>query len=204
MRHIANRSLVCIIFVSISDEKPLHMRRRADCSRCSPFYRFNLRREAAPHATACIQALHAWIICFNLRREAAPHATPSPPLLKRWITCFNLRREAAPHATSNQASFSGTGNNVSISDEKPLHMRLCSSRLVRCSSIEFQSQTRSRSTCDFKRAGGNVSPVWFQSQTRSRSTCDTVTGGAGGPYTLFQSQTRSRSTCASCCTSSYR
>src|SRR6266699_1282061 len=37
--------------VSISDEKPLHMRLRADSLRRSSSMSFNLRREAAPHAT---------------------------------------------------------------------------------------------------------------------------------------------------------
>src|SRR6266851_1024512 len=62
--------------VSISDEKPLHMRQAA--ALWPPAYppRFNLRREAAPHATlvhTCLPRLYQH--CFNLRREAAPHAT---------------------------------------------------------------------------------------------------------------------------------
>src|SRR6266699_3005432 len=37
---------------------------------------------------------------------------------------------------------------VSISDEKPLHMRLLSFPLMGYARTPFQSQTRSRSTCD--------------------------------------------------------
>jgi len=37
---------------------------------------------------------------------------------------------------------------VSISDEKPLHMRLRYTGNFSYTSEEFQSQTRSRSTCD--------------------------------------------------------
>src|SRR6266487_2296259 len=63
------------------------------------------------------------------------------------LQSFNLRREAAPHATRN----------------RPGDTMLCT---------EFQSQTRSRSTCD-----NALCRLWrviatFQSQTRSRSTCD--------------------------------
>src|SRR6266700_2644596 len=62
------------IHVSISDEKPLHMRR-------SSFYANKLQ-----------------IVRFNLRREAAPHATSKPPVSVWQAHGFNLRREAAPHA----------------------------------------------------------------------------------------------------------
>src|SRR6266567_2900960 len=61
---------------------------------------------------------------------------------------FNLRREAAPHAT-------------------------------------FQISTR------------NSMDFWFQSQTRSRSTCDAFASPVTTGNSRFQSQTRSRSTCDS-------
>src|SRR6266566_3064120 len=62
---------------------------------------FNLRREAAPHATHSKRgAVCAIFLGFNLRREAAPHATPSVETsMPRVVARFNLRREAAPHAT---------------------------------------------------------------------------------------------------------
>jgi len=109
--------------VSISDEKPLHMRQHSTsckevCSWC-----FNLRREAAPHATSRGAAHHAVMRGFNLRREAAPHATLTSTCVAAPATCFNLRREAAPHAT--------------------LLNKMREDRRKR-----FQSQTRSRSTCD--------------------------------------------------------
>src|SRR5713101_8444000 len=43
---------------------------------------------------------------------------------------------------------------VSISDEKPLHMRLPRARDGRVVRYEFQSQMRSRSTCDLEDAAG--------------------------------------------------
>src|SRR6266699_2184993 len=62
---------------------------------------------------------------------------------------------------------------VSISDEKPLHMRPRWLGAWEQEGYQFQSQTRSRSTCDL---GGPsaIAPAQyqFQSQTRSRSTCD--------------------------------
>src|SRR6266487_405050 len=46
---------------------------------------------------------------------------------------------------------------VSISDEKPLHMRLLSFPLMGYARTPFQSQTRSRSTCDGGSEKGNAS-----------------------------------------------
>ncbi len=135
--------------VSISDEKPLHMRRIIRTRICIETICFNLRREAAPHATASNgkvedsgipvsisdeKPLHMRLFnvsqfpqamkSFNLRREAAPHATlMRRKALSLFRTRFNLRREAAPHAT------------------------LQSFRIPSLPT-EFQSQTRSRSTCD--------------------------------------------------------
>src|SRR6266487_3676793 len=61
---------------------------------------------------------------------------------------FNLRREAAPHATTR-------------------HSTITDSRFL------FQSQTRSRSTCDAATSSQvKLVDTTFQSQTRSRSTCD--------------------------------
>ncbi len=87
--------------VSISDEKPLHMRLGGDQPAVlTPHSRFNLRREAAPHAT-----------------QAHPHSQV------RQAQSFNLRREAAPHATQCDCGAYMSHSIVSISDEKPLHMR---------------------------------------------------------------------------------
>src|SRR6266851_207860 len=88
------------------------------------------------------------LLCFNLRREAAPHATclvwsalvvsrsvsisDEKPLHMRQLLAargivhcagFNLRREAAPHATIEPILEATELSPVSISDEKPLHMR---------------------------------------------------------------------------------
>src|SRR6266487_3895671 len=135
------------------------------------------------------------------------------------MTRFNLRREAAPHATPRKGTCQSRGHGVSISDEKPLHMRLttldgCSDRTSRFNlrreaaphattasmtiaefMAEFQSQTRSRSTCDFSFWLCSSYFHRFQSQTRSRSTCDLLVNIQPGVAKSFQSQTRSRSTC---------
>ncbi len=75
---------------------------------------------------------------FNLRREAAPHAT---------TLGFNLRREAAPHATP-QRSLYATESVVSISDEKPLHMRLdpIHDRAVRVSRFNLRREAAPHAT----------------------------------------------------------
>src|SRR6266567_306777 len=61
---------------------------------------------------------------------------------------------------------------VSISDEKPLHMRPKVAYALFWLDKLFQSQTRSRSTCDFSSGAAREDRKAFQSQTRSRSTCD--------------------------------
>jgi len=42
---------------------------------------------------------------------------------RQGIAGFNLRREAAPHATNGTPIMFQSFSSVSISDEKPLHMR---------------------------------------------------------------------------------
>src|SRR6266700_3464841 len=109
---------------------------------------------------------------------------------------------------------------VSISDEKPLHMRHALAEGIKQMVDKFQSQTRSRSTCDFTITRAPSRTAWFQSQTRSRSTCDRLEARfhtvlthrfnlrrEAAPHATqkyatapkesgqFQSQTRSRSTC---------
>ncbi len=61
--------------VSISDEKPLHMRQKKFIIIEVLMISFNLRREAAPHATYMPGCMTYSTFSFNLRREAAPHAT---------------------------------------------------------------------------------------------------------------------------------
>src|SRR6266699_3159381 len=86
---------------------------------------------------------------------------------------------------------------VSISDEKPLHMRPHNEDLWCEDWNMFQSQMRSRSTCDLRRHHAlEVLYLQFQSQMRSRSTCDSgAKGKCISSYSSFQSQMRSRSTC---------
>src|SRR6266700_3373764 len=100
-----------------------------------------------------------------------------------------MRRQAA-HGSHVRIS-------VSISDEKPLHMRRFREEYHEGTHDEFQSQTRSRSTCDTQASGNTPTMKGFQSQTRSRSTCDPSLIAFGLLYPEFQSQTRSRSTCDS-------
>src|SRR6266487_1355936 len=98
-----------------------------------------------------------------------------------------MRRQAA-HGSHVRIS-------VSISDEKPLHMRRFREEYHEGTHDEFQSQTRSRSTCDTQASGNTPTMKGFQSQTRSRSTCDPSLIAFGLLYPEFQTQTRSRSTC---------
>src|SRR6266702_1424428 len=109
---------------------------------------------------------------------------------------------------------------VSISDEKPLHMRLYVPSPSEQGQYRFQSQMRSRSTCDemplptcqvttgvsisdekplhMRPIEGNFDQFadeLFQSQMRSRSTCDHHKHRSLLDVRKFQSQMRSRSTC---------
>src|SRR5216683_7269140 len=63
---------------------------------------------------------------------------------------------------------------VSISDEKPLHMRHGHAQHVKGGASKFQSQMRSRSTCDDISTHNGHPLSMFQSQMRSRSTCDSA------------------------------
>ncbi len=162
-----------VIGVSISDEKPLHMRLRKAVIDDLMMQEFQSQTRSR---STCDQVMNFEIKRqlggFNLRREAAPHATVSILAARARMDGFNLRREAAPHAT-------------------------CHWEVYVVSLLRFQSQTRSRSTCDINLPPEHQTGDEFQSQTRSRSTCDYATAWDNGDYDAFQSQTRSRSTCDS-------
>src|SRR5216683_7890954 len=63
---------------------------------------------------------------------------------------------------------------VSISDEKPLHMRLWATRAGHGSLACFNLRREAAPHATSARAGGHPGATQFQSQTRSRSTCDLV------------------------------
>src|SRR6266487_173899 len=110
--------------VSISDEKPLHMRQ---------FVRMRLR----PRTNG-----------FNLRREAAPHATLMSKRTRVMRFAFQSQTRSRSTCDGFKVAASVARRGVSISDEKPLHMRHEESEGATMISKWFQSQTRSRSTCD--------------------------------------------------------
>src|SRR6266487_1474042 len=111
--------------VSISDEKPLHMRLGTRLLTPIKMEGFNLRREAAPHATP-----YVYLDAIAQQRFQSQTRSRS--------TCDKITIAELEARTK-----------VSISDEKPLHMRQFISILSPVCLLMFQSQTRSRSTCDF-------------------------------------------------------
>src|SRR6266516_3508289 len=111
------------ISVSISDEKPLHMRHTSEWQ-----YTHNER--------------------VSISDEKPLHMRPQ-------LDCIRV-----------------VISRVSITDDKPLHMRHALAKGIKQMVDKFQSQTRSRSTCDFTITRAPSRTAWFQSQTRSRSTCD--------------------------------
>src|SRR6266851_3309824 len=152
----------------------------------------------------------ARMIGFNLRREAAPHATAKPGRISRRpslfqsqtrsrSTCdlpsvvsagsiafrFNLRREAAPHATAHQRGAQAINTlfqsqtrsrstcdmigmsrlchviAVSISDEKPLHMRqlLAARGIVHCAGFNLRREAAPHATIEPILEATELSPV---------------------------------------------
>jgi hypothetical protein len=110
---------------------------------------YNLRREAAPHATAVYQHRESHSRLFQSQTRSRSTCDVDVAVLALLIArTFNLRREAAPHATEQLHPYRIAFLALSISDEKPLHMRLLQSSCLKKNTPSFQSQTRSRSTCD--------------------------------------------------------
>ncbi len=158
---------------------------------------FNLRREAAPHATCHPRPSQCLERDVSISDEKPLHMRLSLAAREQyWFKSFNLRREAAPHATYRSTAYSAPSSFVSISDEKPLHMRHRKfDRLLDALevSISDEKPLHMRQYCT---ALNGLQRSWFQSQTRSRSTCDlAATLVPAVDSTPFQSQTRSRSTC---------
>src|SRR6266487_994955 len=92
---------------------------------------------------------------FNLRREAAPHATSSNKLASDSLISVSISDEKPLHMRLGQFVPESRGAwGVSISDEKPLHMRRAGCYRTPQLSPPFQSQTRSRSTYAAKRRCG--------------------------------------------------
>src|SRR6266851_1068104 len=121
-----------------------------------------------------ICAIQVTVISFNLRREAAPHATTNAALSQRCEICFNLRREAAPHATRVSVQSRIIVSSVSISDEKPLHMRLLPEWRADWGEICFNLRREAAPHATGSRRTVYMYYIMFQSQTRSRSTCDPI------------------------------
>src|SRR6266567_909521 len=88
------------VLVSISDEKPLHMQQTHHHHATLPWPGFNLRREAAPHATPDTASLALIVSVFQSQTRSRSTCDTIPCFRheKGWMS-FNLRREAAPHAT---------------------------------------------------------------------------------------------------------
>ncbi len=123
--------------VSISDEKPLHMRPSKSQHGIRWTSGFNLRREAAPHATHLPALSRLATAGFNLRREAAPHATRLLLMSVKEVLFVSISDEKPLHMRLANLSVRTDGIDVSISDEKPLHMRPTKSSGRSCYSNRF-------------------------------------------------------------------
>src|SRR5216683_457675 len=116
--------------VSISDEKPLHMRHGGCCLLLSIFF-VSISDEKPLHMrqVGCCMLSHHGVLFQSQTRSRSTCDYPWPLV-------------------------SNTGLRVSISDEKPLHMRHIVVRHTVLLLPLFQSQTRSRSTCDIANSIG--------------------------------------------------
>src|SRR6266487_2034072 len=115
-------------------------------------------------------------LCFNLRREAAPHATGSQIFCPFVFSIVSISDEKPLHMRHSPGRRRNRARKVSISDEKPLHMRQSDFGQWHYGGEEFQSQTRSRSTCDAKSTG----LLW------TRTTCFNLRREAAPHATLMK------------------
>src|SRR5579885_3653324 len=88
------------IHVSISNEKPPRLPHvnAASSSQSETSFQSQTRSRPGCHAAARSPTTRIWP-CFNLKREAAPVATAVQCFRPALAICFNLKREAAPVAT---------------------------------------------------------------------------------------------------------
>src|SRR5579884_3587991 len=111
------------LLVSISNEKPPQLPRSARRSATVPSARVSISNEKPPQLPHLLISWTSQMYKrFNLKREAAPVATAghSCPESLRARICFNLKREAAPVATKSDFERKSIGLRVvSISNEKP-------------------------------------------------------------------------------------
>ncbi len=94
----------------------------------------------------------ARLLGFNLRREAAPHATSREERCQMPENVFQSQTRSRSTCDFVKRLCCQLSLHVSISDEKPLHMRH-GAAYSECRQFTFQSQTRSRSTCDLDKEG---------------------------------------------------
>ncbi len=133
---------------------------------------FNLRREAAPHAT--VHFRHVYSVNVLFQSQTRSRSTCDTVVLRYEIVqrVFQSQTRSRSTCDTNNQTRQNNFCGVSISDEKPLHMR-------RFASLAWQSR---RPCFNLRReaaphATDEIEPLFrtmyeFQSQTRSRSTCD--------------------------------
>src|SRR6266567_438410 len=113
-----------------------------------------------------------------------------------WKTNVSISDEKPLHMRLTPGAWQGFHCIVSISDEKPLHMRLSNQASFSGTGNKFQSQTRSRSTCDREAVPRPISGMKrFNLRREAAPHATTIEADSTPESDQFQSQTRSRSTC---------
>src|SRR6266699_418300 len=89
----------------------------------SPLLCFNLRREAAPHATFLFFLQAYAILRFQSQTRSRSTCDHRTQPYRRLSSCVSISDEKPLHMRRHSTSNPTTARLVSISDEKPLHMR---------------------------------------------------------------------------------
>src|SRR6266581_777423 len=111
------------VMVSISDEKPLHMRPRYGWFEADDSWCFNLRREAAPHATALEKDPTNGHQKFQSQTRSRSTCDDTQIVHDAPSLLFQSQTRSRSTCDIAQTPFVVPAVYVSISDEKPLHMR---------------------------------------------------------------------------------
>ncbi len=163
-------------------------------------YRFQSQTRSRPgcHAIS-LRGLVRHRLGFNLKREAAPVATArSLSLVQASQPCFNLKREAAPVATKNrERGFTGV---VELFQSQTRSRPGCHpGRHALCIALplsRFQSQTRSRPGCHrICPAPSPDAAECFNLKREAAPVATVPSNRSPGTHIKFQSQTRSRPGC---------
>ena len=143
--------------VSISNEKPPRLPLEQRMAPGPRRQSFNLKREAAPVATA--QRVRPAFLQYKFQSQtrSRPGCHTAAYVGASISTGFNLKREAAPVATCPRRASPRRGKRVSISNEKPPRLpRRSPGRSVACRSVSISNEKPPRLPLRLPRAASGA------------------------------------------------